>query len=267
METQVPEKLVGALVSGLKIVRLLARAKLPMGVNRIAREAELNPSTCFSLLKTLVHERLVTFDASTKTYSLGLGFVEIARGLLETASFGRLARPHLDALAAEYNVTTTLWQRSGADRIVLVERADNDAAIRVHMNIGQRLPLFIGAFGRCMAAHSGMREEDLRAEFVKLRWQDPPSFDAWQVELDAARRSGYAIDADRYVRGVTTVATPIFSAEGQPIMAISVIGFSGQFGPVTLTSLAEAVRARGAALNAAMGTVMSESPRPKPGRT
>ena len=57
-----PEKLVGALASGLAIVRYLAVAGAPVGVSRIARHLELNASTCYNLLKTLVHERLVVFD-------------------------------------------------------------------------------------------------------------------------------------------------------------------------------------------------------------
>ena len=68
--TSPPEKLVGALSSGLKILRYLASSSTPIGVTRIAKDLELNASTCFNLLKTLVHERLVTFDESTKTYSM-----------------------------------------------------------------------------------------------------------------------------------------------------------------------------------------------------
>lgn len=260
-----PEKLVGALVAGLRIVRHLSRARTPLGVNQIARETELNPSTCFNLLKTLVHERLVTFDMVTKTYALGLGFVEIAKGSLEKASFARLARPHLDALAVEFRVTMTLWQRTGHQRMVLVERADNDAAIRVHMNIGQRLPMLIGAFGRCMAAHSGLSEAELRTQFAELRWQDPPSFETYFDEVGAARVSGYAIDMDRYVRGVTTIAAPVFGDDGAPIMAISAIGFSGQFTPVSLGALAAGVRNRAEALSAAVVGRTAQRPEP-PGR-
>jgi DNA-binding IclR family transcriptional regulator len=266
-EIPAAEKLVGALVGGLKIVRHLSRAKTALGVNQIAREAGLNPSTCFSLLKTLVHERLVTFDTATKTYALGLGFVEIAKGSLEKASFARLARPHLDALAAEFRVTVTLWQRAGRDRMVLVERADDDATIRAHMNIGQRLPLLIGAFGRCMAAHSGLSDAELRAQFDQLRWQDPPSFETYLEEVRAARASGYAIDMDRYVRGVTTIAAPVFGEEGTPVMAISAIGFSGQFTPVSLGALATGLRNRAEALSAAVaGCGGGSAAQPEPAR-
>ncbi|MBC9177289.1 IclR family transcriptional regulator [Pseudoroseomonas ludipueritiae] len=252
MSEATPGKLVGAVVSGFKVVRHLARARGGMGVNQIARETDINPSTCFNILKTLVHERVVTFDPARKTYAIGLGFVEIAKGSLEKASFARLARPHLDAIATSFNVTVTAWQRTGDDRMVLVERADNDAATRVHMNLGQRLPLLIGAFGRCMAVYDPRPEAELREAFSTLRWQDPPSFEAWLQEVQAAQRMGYAIDADRYVRGVTTVASPVLEAEKRPVMAISAVGFSAQFTPVSLTGLAAAVKECADALSLAI---------------
>lgn len=237
-----PPKLVGALAAGLAILRHLTRARMPLGVSQIARDLGQNPSTCFNLLKTLVHERLVTFDDRTKTYTLGLGFVEMAKGSLEKASFARLARPHLDAIVAEFRVTMTLWQRAGRDRVVLVERADNEDAMRVHMSIGQRLPALIGALGRCIAAFDGMEDAEIRAAFASLRWQDPPEIETYLAEVQAARQHGYAIDMDRYVRGVITVSAPVLDETRRPVMALSAIGFSGQFTPVRLDALARAVK-------------------------
>ena len=58
-------KLVGALVGGLRILRHLTDQPAPLGVTRIARDLQLNASTCFNLLRTLVHEGLVNFDETT----------------------------------------------------------------------------------------------------------------------------------------------------------------------------------------------------------
>ena len=71
-----PTKLVGALVSGLSILRFLSAQGVPMGVTKIARELKINPSTCFNLLRTLVHEGLLQFDESSKAYSVDLGLID-----------------------------------------------------------------------------------------------------------------------------------------------------------------------------------------------
>lgn len=247
-----PEKLVGALVSGLQIVRYLSADRPGVGVTQIARDLQLNPSTCFHLLKTLVHERLVVFDATTKTYSLGLGLVELAKGTLQRNSYARMLRPHLEAVALGHNVTATLWQRVREDRVLLVDYVEAAAAIRIHMTIGQRLPSTIAALGRCMAAHSSMPKAQLKKLFSTLRWQDPPSFNTYLAEVEAARRDGFAIDPGNYVKGVTTVSAAVLDETGQAIMAISAVGFSAQFDKPRLQRLAADVRDRAGEVSRAL---------------
>jgi len=148
-----PEKLVGALSNGLSVLRYLSKVNGRVGVTRVARDLDIHSSTCFNLLRTLVHERVVSFDTESKTYALALGLVELAKGALEQASYARMVHADLEALVMAHRVTATLWQRVESERVVLVDRAESSAAIRVHMSIGQRLPMFIAALGRCMAAN------------------------------------------------------------------------------------------------------------------
>ncbi len=231
-------KLVGALVSGLNILRFLSAQGVPMGVTKIARELKINPSTCFNLLRTLVHEGLVQFDESSKAYCVDLGLIELAKGALDVASYARMVRPHLETIASHHAVTATLWQKKGNRRVVLVEMAENAAAVRVHMSIGQRLPMFIAALGRCMAAYSDLSRTELKREFDLLRWADPPSFDEYWQEVQDVRVRGYSCDEGRYVKGVTTVSVPVLGRGEQAVMAISAVGFSAQLGPEKITALA-----------------------------
>jgi len=247
-----PEKLVGALVGGLAILRYLARTNAPLGVTRIARDLDLHSSTCFNLLKTLVHERLVLFDDATKAYSIGLGVVELARGALEQTSYTRMLRPHLEEIAIAHGVTATLWHRVPRERVILVDRVDNESAVRVHMSIGQRLPMYAAAFGRCMAAHSNLSPAELRARLNTVRWEDPPSFEEYLSEVEETRKHGYAIDTDRFVRGVTSVAAAIFDGTGRPVMAISAVGFTAKLGPLTIKILGEDLQARSIELSNAL---------------
>lgn len=240
----VPEKLVGALSSGLSVMRYLAASSSPVGVTRIARDLDLNSSTCFNLLKTLVHEGLATFDERTKTYSIGIGMVELARGALEQASLVRMLRPHLEALAADHRVTATLWQRSREERVVLVDLAENSAAIRVHMSIGQRLPMYIAALGRCMAAYSDLTKEELRERISGFRWESPPSFEEYFAEVQRVRERGYAVDDGNYVKGVTTISVPVVDASDRAVMAISAVGFSAQLDKAAIRQLGEDLHRR-----------------------
>jgi DNA-binding IclR family transcriptional regulator len=243
-DTPVQEKLVGALSAGLKILRYLARSSSPLGVTRIAKDLALNSSTCFNLLKTLVHERMVNFDESTKTYSLGLGFVELAKGSLEKSSYVHMMRPHLRELAARHNITTTLWQRTSGDRVVLVDLAESQSTLRIHMSIGQRLPMYIAALGRCMAAHVDLSPTELRSKLADLRWEEGPSFETYLQEVESARQNGYAVDKGNFAKGVVTISAPILDGQRQPFMAISAVGFSTQLSDNGLMAVCEDLRDR-----------------------
>ncbi len=237
------EKLVGALVAGLRILRHLAAVKQPAGVTHIARQLGLNPSTCFQLLKTLVHEGLLSFDPATKTYNLDLGLLELASGALGQASYARLVHPHLMRIAKQHQVNCTLWQRLGEQRVVLVDQAETAGPIGVRMTIGQRLPLAVGALGRCMVAQSGLSKAEARRAYAELRWQTPPGFERYWREVEAAGRDGYAIDADNFVRGITSVSAIVSDRLGTPLLAISAVGLSAQFSAKSLAALAADVRA------------------------
>lgn len=226
--TPSPERRVGALGAGIDILRYLAATSGAYGVTRIAKDLEINPSTCFNLLKTLVHERLVTFDQSTKTYRLGLGMVELAKGALNKASFTRLMRPHLEKLAEHHSITATLWQRTSDERVVLVDLAENNATLRIHMSIGQRLPMYIAALGRCMAAHSDLSPLELRQKIRVLRWDHSPEFESYLQEVESVRRNGFAIDRENFVHGIVTVSSPVLDQDAKPVMAVSAVGLAAQ---------------------------------------
>jgi len=236
-----PAKLVGALAAGIAVLRHLSRSSTPVGVSRIARDLSLNASTCFNLLRTLVHEGLVHFDETTKTYSLGLGAVALARGALDRTSLPRLLQPQLAALAATHSVTVLLWQRTPDDRLVLVHVAESPDAIRVQLSVGARLPLYAGASGRCMAAFGNASRAAIRRGVEAVRWDDPPSFDAYWASLAAVRERGHAIDEGHYRRGATVVAAPVLDRTGTPMLAIGCATFSAQLDAGALRALTDAL--------------------------
>lgn len=238
----VPEKLVGALASGLAVLRYLSAAEGRVGVTRVARDLELNASTCYNILRTLVHEGLVSFDPETKLYGLSLGLVELAKGALNHASYVRMIRPELEALMLAHNITATLWQRTSGERVVMVDHVDGRAEIRIHMSVGQRLPMFIAALGRCMAAHSGLSRAELKKRFELLRWDAPPTFEQYAAEVEKARVQGFAVDDSCYVRGITSVSSAILDGDGRPVMAISAMGIRAQMKDKEISRLAVDVK-------------------------
>ena len=71
-----------AIARAAAILRLLGKSDVPIGVNSIARELGLVPSTCLYVLRALAAEELVFFDPDTKRYALEVGVLTLARGWL-----------------------------------------------------------------------------------------------------------------------------------------------------------------------------------------
>ncbi|WP_109152141.1 IclR family transcriptional regulator [Azospirillum sp. TSO5] len=235
-------KPVGAVVSALAILRYLASQDGAVSSIQTARALGLNPSTCFNILKTLVAERVVHFEEAGKAYRLGAGLVELAGSALDQVGYARLIHPELERLAAAWQTPMTAWLRVSNARVMLVDRAEATSTIQIHMRIGHRLPLLVGALGRCMAAHAGFPVDEMRRQYAKVRQDSPQSFEHFLEEVEAARADGYAVDRDGFARGVTTVSSPVLDAEGTPFLALSAVGLTAQFSDERVAAMAADLR-------------------------
>src|SRR5882757_6020451 len=75
------------------VLRLLGKSDTPLGVQSIARELGLVPSTCLHVLRALVAEEFVSSDSDTKRYALEAGVLTLARHWLRRNQFNNLAQP------------------------------------------------------------------------------------------------------------------------------------------------------------------------------
>lgn len=225
-ETLADYKPVGAVANAIAILRALAQAAQPVGVAWLARETGVSVSTCFNILRTLTHERLISFDVNTKTYAIGAGILELSLPILG-ANQAHIIRPELERLTNAHGTLICLWQFVKTDRIVLIDRVAAPEIVRVEMPEGARLPAFAGAIGRCYAALLNLPEKALRAAFTPVKWQSPPSFDEYCHDAERAREEGFALDTGQLFTGLDTVAALVPDRAGKARLGISGIAITG----------------------------------------
>lgn len=213
-----------AIARAAAILRLLAKRTQPMGVQAIARELGLVPSTCLYVLRALTDEALVSFDSDTKRYALDAGVLTLARQWLRHDQFHELAQPTLDRIAREFGVTMLGAQLFGLDHIIVTAMSQSGAAFQLSTQVGSRFPALVSATGRCIAAFGNWSDSQLKPKFEKLRWDDAPDWDTWRAQVDDARTSGIAVDSGHYISGVTVIAAPVWKQEGKPSHALVAIG-------------------------------------------
>ena len=218
----------GAVASVAAILRLLADADEPMGVNSIARAVSMAPSSCFKMMKALVAQDFASIDDHSKRYSLGSGAIAVAKRALDPSQAYAIIRSRLEESAQTYSMAIGLWRILPRSRMALIGFAEGDGQMRIHMAIGQRLPMYVGAVGRAIAARTNPSQQALKESFEKLRWQAPLSFRDYGAQVEQARRLGYGIDTGYFARGVSTVAVVIVDKLGEIRYGLSGIMFSGQ---------------------------------------
>jgi len=219
---------VGTVATTIAILRLLSKVGQPIGVNAIARRLDRSPSSCFNILKTLMAEGFVEVDPETKAYSLGSGMIAIARRALDPNATFELLRNRIEDFAGKRSLTMGLWRVLRRSRIMLVGYVASATSMRIHLTVGQRLPWLIGGAGRCIAATTNLPKGQIADEFAKLRWQEPLSLESYLEQVELARQRGWGLDEGYFVRGVTTIATPIVDSSGTVRYCLVATMFAGQ---------------------------------------
>lgn len=217
---------VPAVTKAIGILRKLGNSIEPMGVNQIARELELIPSTCLHILRVMVTEGLVAFDPVSKRYSIDVGILPIARNAIQRNNFVNIIEDKLTELSIQYGVTCIATQISEPNHMIVVAISQATSPFRLQVDLGNRFPTLISATGRCFAAFTQINTSELKKRFEQLNWDFPPSFEQWKSEIEETKKVGFAIDKGNYISGVSIIAVPFFNQSGQITKSIVAIGIS-----------------------------------------
>ena len=223
------------------VLRLLGKSDVPLGVQSIARELGLVPSTCLHVLRALVAEEFVSFDLTTKLYSLEAGVLTLARHWLRRNRFTDLAQPVLDRIGQTFDVTVLGVHIVGLDHIIVVSLSQSGHNFQLSTQIGSRFPALISATGRCIAAFGDHSEAALEARFKTLRWDEPPTLDEWKAQVSRTRVQGFAVDAGNYISGVTVIAAPVWKTRANLSHALVAISIGGALKRAGLPELQDAL--------------------------
>ncbi len=232
--------LVGSVVQALSILRYIARTREPAGVTSIARALQINPSSCFNILRTLVAEGFLERDDDTKTYILGIAPLDLARSVIDENGAFPYLRPDMQRVADGFSVTTTLWRLTRSERWVLVGLAESLALARIHMTIGQRLPLYCGAMGRVLAAHRALPQSEMLSRFKAVRWHQAPKVEEYLRQVEETAERGWGLDENQFNQFFSSIAAPVIDGAGRVRFCVTQTMFAGQHSPVELQDLGEA---------------------------
>ncbi len=209
------------------ILRLLASAG-PSPLSELVESSGLNKSTVFYIVRTLVNLDIVDFDDRTRTYSLGPGLMDLGLAAAEQFSDIVVAKRELTGLLETISATIVLYRRVSADAIMMVDKIERPHRVRITLQAGVHVPIQGGSFGRAFLAYDPPESVNdlLRHGLHKFTSKSVSNVRDFRRQLTEVRERGWAVDHEGFALGVSTVAAPIFGADGEICLVAAAVGFT-----------------------------------------
>ncbi|MCC7355913.1 MAG: IclR family transcriptional regulator [Anaerolineae bacterium] len=201
------------------VIKILGRAPDGMTVSQLAEGLGEPISSLHRLLQALVQERLVWQDRRSKRYSLGVDLLELPHLLILDQRLCQVAHPYLERLVTETCKTAFLtgWIQDRAVGFDAVESHDG-SALSFSVQIFQIMPFHIAASGKAILAYQPLPTiDELLTGYTFTRLTDRTLTDpeTLRAHLAIVREQGYAVCDQEAQVGVTAIASPIFTSNGE----------------------------------------------------
>lgn len=207
--------------SGLDLLETLAASKGVMTLTAIAQALDMSKAGVFEQLSTLTRRGYVERSARN-SYSIGMKLLEIgfrARGF----ALARIAAPRMEALSRKLSEGVILGALDGAD-VVYLHLVESPQVVRVHAEVGDRIPAHCTSTGLALLAEMDDREvQGLVPNKLKaLTKQTLRTRAAVLAELDKTRARGFAINSGGWREDVGGLAVAIRDETGSTRAALCI---------------------------------------------
>ncbi|MFB5661938.1 IclR family transcriptional regulator [Alteribacillus sp. HJP-4] len=239
----------------LTIIKLVSTKKDGYGVTELADKLELNKSSIFRLLATLMEHGFIEQDLVTKRYRLGYQYLELSSKLLDSMDIRKEAAPYLKKLEELTNEVIHLVIYSQKEA-VYIEKLEGNETLRMHSQVGKRAPMHCTSAGKTILAY--LSEEEAR-QIINLKGLPPHTKNTLTdpeeliLNLTEIKKRGYGIEREENEIGITCIACPIFNFRGEISGAISISGPSIRMGDDRLNILKDYIMDAGRKVSSRLG--------------
>jgi DNA-binding IclR family transcriptional regulator len=251
------------LVRGLEVIDAVAQG--PLGLSELAERIGLTRSTTHRLAGTLVEHRYLNFVRGSG-YSLGPRLLELGYLAGRQTSLPRVAREHLEQLAAHTGDTVHLGVLDGS-RALYLDKISGTRRVEVSSRIGERQPLRSTGLGKALILDA---DEALWREYydyeARLGYGYSVDLDLWLKRMRDYAKNGFAFDLEENEDRIRCVAAPVRDVSGAIAGAISVSSAAQYMDDTRMRGLAFEVKATADAISRELGYAPEVAARGNPPR-
>ena len=235
------------LLRGLDVLEAVAEG--PVTLPELAARLDLTRSTTHRLAASLVERRYLNFVAR-EGYSLGPKLLELGFHAQQQKDLSRVARPHLEALAASTEDTVHLGMMDNG-RALYLDKISGRRRIEISSRVGERQPLRSTGLGKALI----LDEPEGRWGDLYDREEGPFSVDRdeWLRRMKTYARDGHAFDLEENEDRIRCVAAPIRDAGHRIVGAISLSSAAQYMDDARMTALTHDVRETAKAISRELG--------------
>jgi DNA-binding IclR family transcriptional regulator len=183
-------------------------------------------TSVYRMLATLAEAGWVEQIGHRGAYRVGSKMLSLAGGLTRRLDLRRAGRPVLQQIHQATGETAFLCIRRGA-RAVCIERLDGIRVSSRVLQLGESLPLHVGAAPRALLAFEARRAWEEYAAIMangNEPWRDVRSRSEFYADLEEIRAQGYVRSDNNVTSGIAAIGAPIFDHRGDVVASLSVSG-------------------------------------------
>jgi DNA-binding IclR family transcriptional regulator len=221
------ENLIPALDKALSLIEHLGRKSGGFTQAELSSALEISQSTCYRILQTLQRHDFVKKSAGGR-FDLSGGLLTAAMRLVDNVRRFERAQLVLDAIAMKTGFSCKLSIRQGFEQLSIL-RAESPLAVSVSGKIGARFPLIEGSVGAALLCAEDDASLEEFASSCREDIEERRDSSLLKRRVSEIRRHGFVLNAKENRWNVEALSVPVRDAEGQPLAALTLIGFKDDF--------------------------------------
>jgi IclR family transcriptional regulator, pca regulon regulatory protein len=222
-------KLVESLIRGLETLQVFCGDQNGLRLTEVVKLTGLPKATTYRFLQTLVDQNYLHYFPNSGVFRLGPRAISLGFAALNDFEIADLARPYLEEISKRINQNVNLGILDGVDVVYLV-RIKVRSILGINLTVGSRLSVYNSAIGKVLL--SSLSQNRLQALLDEISL-DPeilrkigPGGKNFKKQLALIRNQGYAMTDGEVIRGLASVAVPIYGADGVAEAAVNVPVFT-----------------------------------------
>ena len=213
----------GTVGKALEVLDCVANFGRPVRFAEVLETSPYPKATLYRLLQTLTSQNMLAYNTDG-TYWLGARLMRLAHAAWNTASLAPIARPFVEALAAEVGETVHLAQLDNG-QVLFIDKLKATDQFETLARVGQVAPAYCTGVGKCILAFLAPKRLELALQqqsFFQYTENTHTSIASLIAELEEIRRDGIGFDRQEHEHGINSIATPILDTNGRVIGALSI---------------------------------------------